>query len=229
MAGDVREAFVVEHGIADEVVPLVLEPRRRQLEPEGGLDEQELEYDTDDDDQDDPESPHRRRCLLNAVIGAARYGTACRDRLAHPPGRRRHAHARGSRRPGRAPRRVFRQAASLHDQRSRAAPPREARSLDDGLGHAIQHELTRLAGPRVRQPEAVRDVPHPDARRLLHGRGRLEDTVARRVERALGARGCGSYEVVNAGTASYSPILEYLRLRQLGPILRPDLLVLNFD
>jgi len=57
----------------------------------------------------------------------------------------------------------------------------------------------------------------------------IDDTVARRVERALGARGCGSYEIVNGGTASYSPILEYLRLRQLGPILRPDLLVLNFD
>ncbi len=58
---------------------------------------------------------------------------------------------------------------------------------------------------------------------------RLEDTVARRVERALDARGCGRYEVVNAGTASYSPILEYLRFQQLAPILRPALVVLNFD
>jgi hypothetical protein len=57
----------------------------------------------------------------------------------------------------------------------------------------------------------------------------LEQTVAKRVETALGARGCGAYEVVNAGTASYSPILEYLRLERLGPVLQPDLVVLNFD
>jgi hypothetical protein len=57
----------------------------------------------------------------------------------------------------------------------------------------------------------------------------LEDTVAKRVERALSARGCGAYEVVNAGTASYSPILEYLQLGQLAPVLQPDLVVLNFD
>jgi len=57
----------------------------------------------------------------------------------------------------------------------------------------------------------------------------LEDTVAKRVERALEAWGCGVYEVVNAGTASYSPILEYLRLQEVAPILEPDLVVLNFD
>jgi hypothetical protein len=57
----------------------------------------------------------------------------------------------------------------------------------------------------------------------------LEHTVAKRVEVALDARGCGRYEVINGGTASYSPILEYLRLQQLGPVLQPDLVVLNFD
>jgi len=57
----------------------------------------------------------------------------------------------------------------------------------------------------------------------------LEDTVAKRVERALDGRGCGAYEVINAGTASYSPILEYLRLQELAPVLEPDLIVLNFD
>jgi hypothetical protein len=56
-----------------------------------------------------------------------------------------------------------------------------------------------------------------------------EQTVARRVEAALAARGCGRYEVVNGGTASYSPILEYLQLARLGPLLEPDLVVLNFD
>lgn len=57
----------------------------------------------------------------------------------------------------------------------------------------------------------------------------VEQTVAKRVEAALDGRGCGPFEVVNAGTASFSPILEYLRLRQLGPVLQPDLVLLNFD
>jgi hypothetical protein len=57
----------------------------------------------------------------------------------------------------------------------------------------------------------------------------LEHTVAKRVETALNARGCGAYEVVNAGVASYSPILEYLLLQRLLPVLEPDLVVLNFD
>jgi hypothetical protein len=57
----------------------------------------------------------------------------------------------------------------------------------------------------------------------------IEQTVAKRVERGLNARGCGAYEVVNAGVASYSPILEYLLLQRLLPVLRPDLVVLNFD
>lgn len=54
------------------------------------------------------------------------------------------------------------------------------------------------------------------------------DTVPRRVERALRA-GCPGVEVVNAGTASYSPILEYLALRDVGAAVTPDLVVVNFD
>lgn len=57
----------------------------------------------------------------------------------------------------------------------------------------------------------------------------LEQTVTKRVETALNARGCGAYEVVNAGVASYSPILEYLLLQRLLPALQPDIVVLNFD
>lgn len=57
----------------------------------------------------------------------------------------------------------------------------------------------------------------------------LEQTVAKRVESGLNGRGCGAYEVVNAGVASYSPILEYLLLQRLAPILQPDLVVVNFD
>ncbi len=58
---------------------------------------------------------------------------------------------------------------------------------------------------------------------------RVEQTIAKRSEAMLNARGCGAVDVVNAGTASYSPILEYLRLERLGPVLQPDLVVLNFD
>jgi lysophospholipase L1-like esterase len=54
------------------------------------------------------------------------------------------------------------------------------------------------------------------------------DTVPRRVERALAA-GCPHVEVVNAGTASYSPILEYLALRDVGAAVAPDLVVVNLD
>jgi len=55
-----------------------------------------------------------------------------------------------------------------------------------------------------------------------------EDTVPRRAERALRAS-CAGIEVVNAGTASYSPILEYLTLREIGRAVAPDLVVVNLD
>jgi len=58
----------------------------------------------------------------------------------------------------------------------------------------------------------------------------IEATVAKRVEAALNGHGCRTtVEVVNAGVASYSPILEYLQLRDVGLALQPDLVVLNFD
>src|SRR5438132_830068 len=56
-----------------------------------------------------------------------------------------------------------------------------------------------------------------------------DETVARRSERLLAARCGGAYEIVNAGTGSYSPILQYLQLKHLGLPLNPDLVVLNFD
>lgn len=58
----------------------------------------------------------------------------------------------------------------------------------------------------------------------------LEDTVAKRVEAMLNAGPCrDAVEVVNAGVGSYSPILEYLFLKNVGLGLGPDLVVLNFD
>ena len=58
----------------------------------------------------------------------------------------------------------------------------------------------------------------------------LANTVAKRVEGGLNAGRCGRrFEIVNGGTASYSPILEYLQLKTLGLGLEPDMVVLNFD
>jgi hypothetical protein len=59
---------------------------------------------------------------------------------------------------------------------------------------------------------------------------RLEQSVPKVVEARLAERGCARpVEVVNAGVASYSPILEYVYLREHGLALAPDLVVLNFD
>src|SRR5262245_49480989 len=57
----------------------------------------------------------------------------------------------------------------------------------------------------------------------------FEDVVAKRIERDLAGRCQRRYEVINGGNASYSPILEYLLLKEIGPRLRPDIVVLNFD
>lgn len=57
-----------------------------------------------------------------------------------------------------------------------------------------------------------------------------DETVAKRVEATLRRGSCGDkVDVINAGHASYSPILEYVLLRDLGLLLSPDLVVLNFD
>jgi lysophospholipase L1-like esterase len=59
---------------------------------------------------------------------------------------------------------------------------------------------------------------------------RLEESVPKVLEARLAERGCArGVEVVNAGVASYSPILEYVYLREKGLALAPDLVVLNFD
>jgi len=58
----------------------------------------------------------------------------------------------------------------------------------------------------------------------------LETTAPKLLEMLLNERRCGRrFEVINAGVASYSPILEYLLLTGVGLGLAPDLVVLNFD
>jgi len=66
---------------------------------------------------------------------------------------------------------------------------------------------------------------------FTEGRGLvLEDTVAKRVEKMLNLGTCPkTFAAIHAGVSSYSPILEYLLLKQVGLRLEPDLVVLNFD
>ena len=57
-----------------------------------------------------------------------------------------------------------------------------------------------------------------------------DGSVAKLVETELRRGACGPrVDVINAGHSSYSPILEYLLLRDVGLRLEPDLVVLNFD
>jgi hypothetical protein len=57
----------------------------------------------------------------------------------------------------------------------------------------------------------------------------FDNVAAKQIERSLAARCRRRYEVINAGNASYSPLLEYLLLKEIGPRLKPDLVLLNFD
>ena len=76
-------------------------------------------------------------------------------------------------------------------------------------------------------PGAIRVLMLGDS--FTEGAGLAEaDTVPRRLEAALQSA-CPGLEVINAGVASYSPILEYLMLRKIGTMIAPDLVVLNFD
>lgn len=60
----------------------------------------------------------------------------------------------------------------------------------------------------------------------------IEDTFSKKVEAKIGF--CKTefgtkYEVVNGGCASYSPLLEYLFLKEQGLKLEPDVVILNYD
>lgn len=56
----------------------------------------------------------------------------------------------------------------------------------------------------------------------------LEKTAVYLTEKRLNGEG-KKVEIINAGVPSYSPVLEYLWLRERGLKLSPDLVVLNFD
>ena len=58
----------------------------------------------------------------------------------------------------------------------------------------------------------------------------VDSCFAKRLERSLNATlGDDRVVVMNLGIASYSPLLEYLLMKELGPSLRPDLVIMLYD
>jgi hypothetical protein len=83
--------------------------------------------------------------------------------------------------------------------------------------------------PAEKAPDTFRILMLGDS--VVEGGGlQLEDTVSARLEALLNTMGCGRrFEVLNAGVAGYSPILEYLFVKRVGLGLHPDLIIVNFD
>ena len=128
----------------------------------------------------------------------------------------------------------------------RLFPPRESKARF--LSDPVRHHRLRAGWDRpeqgfpyrtnslgVRDREVASTKPPGTVRILMLGDSFTEggglaeaDTIPRRVEAALRG-GCPGVEVINAGVASYSPILEYLLLKEIGGAVSPDLIVLNFD
>jgi hypothetical protein len=128
----------------------------------------------------------------------------------------------------------------------RGAAPRDRKARF--VSHATRHHALRAGWQGVaegvpyrtnalglRERDLATPKPPGTLRVLMLGDSFTEgggladaDTVPRRVEAAL-RPGCPRLEVVNAGIASYSPILEFLLLREVGASVAPDLVVLNFD
>jgi hypothetical protein len=116
------------------------------------------------------------------------------------------------------------------------------------VGDAVRHHRLRVAwqglvdgvpyrtnelGLRDREIESPK--PAGTTRVLMLGDSFTEgggladtDTIPRQVETTLRGR-CPGVQVINAGAASYSPILEYLLLQDIGSAVKPDLVVLNLD
>jgi hypothetical protein len=124
------------------------------------------------------------------------------------------------------------------------APERKAHLVSDGVRHhrlragwqgTVQGVPYRTNALGLRDREVASPKPAGAVRVLMLGDSFTEgggfadaDTIPRRVEAALRAS-CPGVQVINAGVASYSPILEYLLLKEVGAALGPDLVVLNLD
>lgn len=89
----------------------------------------------------------------------------------------------------------------------------------------------------LRSPEIAATKPAGVKRLLLLGDSFTEgvgvqasETYARHLQAALdGVRGSERWEVINAVVASYSPLLEYLFLKNRGLTLDPDVVILALD
>jgi hypothetical protein len=100
------------------------------------------------------------------------------------------------------------------------------------LGAPFETNSLALRGPEITMPKPAgvfRVFMLGDS--FTEGAGfTLESTAPKFLETFLNERKCGRrFEVINAGVASYSPILEYLQLTRVGLGLDPDLVLLNFD
>jgi hypothetical protein len=123
-------------------------------------------------------------------------------------------------------------------------PERKAHSVSDRVRHhrlradwrgIVQGFPYRTNALGLRDRDLAQPKPAGTVRVLMLGDSFTEgggfpdaDTVPRRVETALRTP-CPGVEVVNAGIASYSPILEYLLLQEVGAAVAPDLVVVNLD
>ncbi len=56
-----------------------------------------------------------------------------------------------------------------------------------------------------------------------------EETFTKQLEKKLNKDSDYTYEVINAGVLSYSPLLYYLYLTQYGILLHPDIVIVAFD
>ena len=96
-------------------------------------------------------------------------------------------------------------------------------------GHPYRTNALGLRDREIgaKPPDAVRVLMLGDS--FTEGGGLADDeTIPRRTEAALRAT-CPAAEVINAGVASYSPILELLSLRKISGAVRPDVVVVNLD
>ena len=55
----------------------------------------------------------------------------------------------------------------------------------------------------------------------------LEKTIAKQLEHLLNSKESPEFTVINAGASSYSPAIEYLYLKTLGPLFRPEFVILG--
>lgn len=110
----------------------------------------------------------------------------------------------------------------------RLKPSVRARAMGVEIATNAHGMRNREIGPRV---------PGGPFRVLLLGDSFTEgqglevaDTMGAALESMLNGGACRrAFEVINAGVASYSPILEYVLLERVGLALEPDLVLLNFD